>query len=51
VIGADIEQEALRHGQERGYRCLFLVRGEAFPLPDASIPLINAFDTIGHIPE
>ena len=51
VYGTDIEQSALAHCRDRGYSRVFKAHGQRLPLPDASLDLICAFDTLEHIPE
>ena len=51
VYGTDIEQSALTHCHGRGYSRVFKAHGQHLPLPDASLDLICAFDTLEHIPE
>ncbi len=49
ACGTDIEQTALVHCRERGYAAVFKAHGEHLPLPDGSLDLICAFDTLEHI--
>lgn len=51
VYGTDIEHSALAHCRDRGYSRVFRAHGQHLPLPDASLDLICAFDTLEHIPE
>ena len=51
VYGLDTSSEALAFCAERGYRRVFKGHGSHLPLPDASLDLLTAFDTIEHIPE
>jgi SAM-dependent methyltransferase len=51
VLGTDISQEALAYCRNRGYRSVFRASGPHLPLPDASLDVICAFDTLEHIPE
>ncbi len=51
VYGVDISNEALAWCRDRGYSKVFLGKGNHLPLPDHSLDLVTAFDTIEHIPE
>ena len=51
AFGLDIAQEALLHCTERGYSRVFKGHGNQLPIPDASLDLVTAFDTIEHIPQ
>ena len=51
VYGTGIEHSALAHCQARGYARVFKAHGQHLPLPDGSLDLICAFDTLEHIPQ
>ncbi len=51
VYGTDFSGEALKHCHGRGYTRVFKATGAHLPLPDASLDLVGAFDTLEHIPE
>lgn len=51
VAGTDISKDSLLHCKTRGHDRTFLSKGDRIPLPDASLDLICAFDTLEHIPE